>query len=62
MIRGLPAQRGSADRVADCAARAERSGTWRRRMKGHGFRKKANEDVYLETVAHCFLNKLKSAK
>ena len=29
--------------------------------EGHGFRKKANEDVYLETVA-MFLNKLKSAK
>jgi len=29
--------------------------------EGHGFRKKANEDVYLETVA-MFLNKLKTAK
>jgi dipeptidyl aminopeptidase/acylaminoacyl peptidase len=29
--------------------------------EGHGFRKKANEDVYLETVA-MFLNKLKLAK
>ena len=29
--------------------------------EGHGFRKKANEDAYLETVA-MFLNKLKSAK
>jgi dipeptidyl aminopeptidase/acylaminoacyl peptidase len=29
--------------------------------EGHGFRKKANEDVYLETVA-MFLNKLKVAK
>jgi dipeptidyl aminopeptidase/acylaminoacyl peptidase len=29
--------------------------------EGHGFRKKANEDVYLETVA-MFLNKLKAAK
>jgi dipeptidyl aminopeptidase/acylaminoacyl peptidase len=29
--------------------------------EGHGFRKKANEDVYLETVA-MFLNKLKSAQ
>jgi dipeptidyl aminopeptidase/acylaminoacyl peptidase len=29
--------------------------------EGHGFRKKSNEDVYLETVA-MFLNKLKAAK
>jgi len=29
--------------------------------EGHGFRKKANEDVYLETVA-MFLNKLKVSK
>jgi dipeptidyl aminopeptidase/acylaminoacyl peptidase len=29
--------------------------------EGHGFRKKVNEDVYLETVA-MFLNKLKLAK
>jgi len=29
--------------------------------EGHGFRKKANEDVYLETVT-MFLNKLKAAK
>jgi dipeptidyl aminopeptidase/acylaminoacyl peptidase len=29
--------------------------------EGHGFRKKVNEDVYLETVA-MFLNKLKAAK
>jgi dipeptidyl aminopeptidase/acylaminoacyl peptidase len=29
--------------------------------EGHGFRKKANEDVYLETVA-MFLNKLKTAQ
>jgi len=44
-----------------CGARAPRSGTLAAKDEGHGFRKNANEDVYLETVA-MFLNKLKVSK
>ncbi len=64
VVQGLNDPRVPARVGADGVADARNGGeAWYLAAKdeGHGFRKKSNEDFYLETVA-MFLNKLKAAK